>query len=177
MSPSHERSARRPWVPIALGFAMAILIGFSVLQSSTGNSTAIPAPSQYTTPPTSQSAFSNPLVIGGIALVVIIVLALLFLFFRGRGGPSAGRGSSEEPTGTSGAEVAGAETAAAPTASGAGASSFSEENGTDAPEGEGGAGEWAEGNEPKEGDLDSTLSELDELAKTSDEQMPSSEKE
>ncbi len=174
MSPANERSNRHPWVPIALGLAMALLIGFSVLQSFTGNSTAIPAPSQYTTPPTSQSAFSSPLVIGGIALVVIIVLALLFLFFRGRGGPSAGRGSSKKSTG--GGEGAEAETATS-TAGGAGASSFSEEEGTGSPAREGGAGEWTEGNEPKEGDLDSTLSELDELAKTSDEQMPSSEKE
>ena len=71
-----------------------------LLIAPTPGASAVPAPSDYTTPGTSGPSggpLSDPLVVLGVGLGVLIIVIALVLAWRTRGGASAPSPTEEEP--------------------------------------------------------------------------------
>lgn len=92
--------AVRRLVPLALAGAMIALIGVSFLVSTAPGASAVPAPAQYTTPPSNNTGiFSNASVLAGIgAILVIAILVVLALILMRRKGPGGSADEEKEET-------------------------------------------------------------------------------
>ncbi|MDE1822079.1 MAG: hypothetical protein KGJ23_10260 [Euryarchaeota archaeon] len=68
-------------VPWLLALGMAALIGLSIVGISSGTPDALPAPSQYTTPPSPPFTLggAGEIILGVLAVLVFLALALMFV--------------------------------------------------------------------------------------------------
>lgn len=84
-------------MPLVLALVMGGLIAVAASGAQRGVASAIPAPAQYTTPTSNNNPFSNPLVVAGVALGILVIVFALLLAFRMRG---RGMSGSEEDGGS-----------------------------------------------------------------------------
>lgn len=99
--PGEHRGRTGVFVPVLIAVGMVLLVGVSIIEGGSAPASALPAPQQYTSPPTNNttSFWSSPLglaTIGGVVAVVLIALILLLLIRRRKASSAPAEGNAGE---------------------------------------------------------------------------------
>jgi hypothetical protein len=100
--PAGSRRSARWAIPIALALSMFGLVALAATGASQGGTSAVIAPSQYNAGSGSTNPFSDPFVVAGVALGVLVIVFAILLAFRLQGRNMGGGRSEETPPGDDG---------------------------------------------------------------------------